>query len=443
MRRSPLLLIVLASTLLAACGRAIPGGVATTRATGASQAQSVPGRLIVRWKTPGAAAAILKQLGVLKRGEALGPEGLAPEAGAAEVVDLPAGVDETKFMAAAGSALDWVEHDRILRIAPAAAEAEAPELPGFGVEAKARDKAPGDPQRGKQWALSKVNIEGAWRVTRGNPGVLIAIVDSGADLGHPDLKGQIADSWRASGLLGRMGLASANDDFGHGTHCAGIAAAAADNNEGVAGAAPGCKLLIVKALDKTGAGATSDIVRGIRWAMSHGAKVISLSVGGEDDSRALRDACTDALQAGIVVVAAMGNDGKTIKNWPAAIPGVIAVGATTKSDGVAGFSTRGSWISIAAPGASILSTAPTYAATMNSGKDAELQRGYGVLSGTSMATPLVAGIAALMLSARPGMKPAQIKAALEKSAVGSGGTNIRTGHGRVDAAKALAAAARE
>jgi thermitase len=307
----------------------------------------------------------------------------------------------------------------------------------------APDKAAGDPLRAKQWALTKVNIEGAWRVTRGSPKIKIASVDSGADLGHPDLRGQIADSWRASGLMGRMGLAGAGDDCGHGTHCAGIAGAAAGNNEGIAGAAPGCKLLIVKALDKAGAGPTSDIVRGIRWAMSHGAHVISLSVGGEEDSRALRDACQDALQAGIVVVAAMGNDGKTVKNWPACIPGVIAVGATNKTDGVAGFSTRGGWISVAAPGANILSTAPTYAVTMNRGKDAELGRGYGTLSGTSMATPLVAGIVALMLSANPNLKPAQVKAALEKSAVGAGGMNIGTGHGRVDAALALAAVARK
>jgi subtilisin len=196
--------------------------------------------------------------------------------------------------------------------------------------------------------------------------------------------------------------------------------------------------LVVKALDRNGAGATSDIVRGIRWAVGNGARVLSLSVGGQESSQAMAGAVSDALKAGVVVVAAMGNEGKELKNYPAALPGVIAVGATTRQDRPASFSTRGPWISVAAPGVDIWATAPTYAVTMNRGDDAPLGIGEGKLSGTSMATPMVAGLAALLVSAHPAWTPAQVKAAIERSVVPLyDGFNPRTGHGRIDAARAL------
>lgn len=426
--KRPIALLLLATTL-AACHQAAPLAVSTPRSGLAPAARAVPGRLIVRWRKPEAAAAVLRRLGV-SRHEGLGAEGVEGVAAAAapEVLDLPAGVDEAAFRAAAGDALEWSEPDRVLRLV-------APEREAVEAAATERAKPSGAGRKG-QWALEKVRAEAAWRVTRGRADVRIAIVDTGADLGHPELRGQIADSWRANGWLGRLGLAGAKDDSGHGTHCAGVAAAA--GLQGISGMAPGCKLLIVKALDKDGAGASSDVVRGIRWAVSRGARVISLSMGGEEDPRALREAVADALAAGVVVVAAMGNEGKQLKNYPAAYPGVIAVAATNRSDKVAGFSTRGPWVSVAAPGASILSTTPTYAVAMNQGDQAELGVGSGTLSGTSMATPLVAGLAALLLSQQPSLKPAQVKAAIERGAVAlDGGTNPRSGHGRVDAARTL------
>ncbi len=420
--------LLLLATTLTACYQVAPVAVSTPRTGLAPAARAVPGRLIVRWRRPEAAAAVLRRLGVARH-EGLGPEGEAVGA-APEVLELPAGVDETAFRAAAGDALDWTEPDHVLRLVTP--------TPEIGDDAAAERGKPAGPSRKGQWALVKVRAEAAWRVTRGRPDVRIAIVDTGADLGHPELRGQIVDSWRANGWLGRMGLAGAKDDSGHGTHCAGVAAAA--GLQGVSGLAPGCKLLIVKALDQDGAGATSDVVRGIRWSVSHGARVISLSMGGEEDPRALREAIADALAAGVVVVAAMGNEGKQLKNFPAAYPGVIAVGATNRSDKLAGFSTRGSWVSVAAPGATILSTTPTYAVAMNHGPNAEIGVGTGTLSGTSMATPLVAGLAALLLSQKPSLKPAQVKAAIERGAVAlDGGMNPRSGHGRIDAARTLGA----
>ena len=427
MRRASLAVLSI-TMLLGACGQG-PPPAAGIRAGSGIAALAAPGRLIVKWKQPGAAQAVMRRLGI-QRSEALGPEGTeAARAGAPEVLTLPAGTSEAAFLAAAGDAVAWAEPDRILRlVAPSEAGEEATEAPGL---AEASGQGP-EARKKAQWSLTKVRAAEAWRVTRGKADVRIAIVDTGADLAHPELRGQIADSWRASGWLGRLGLSSARDDNGHGTHCAGVAAAA--GLEGVSGLAPGCKLLIAKALDKDGAGATSDVVRGIRWAVSSGARVLSLSMGGEVDNRALREAVKDALAAGVVVVAAMGNEGKQVKNYPAAYPGVIAVGATTRTDKVAGFSTRGAWISVSAPGSSILSTTPTYAV------QADLGKGSGTLSGTSMATPLVAGLAALLLSQRPDLTPAQVKTAIERGAVAlGGGTNARSGHGRIDAARSLGA----
>ena len=439
MRRAPASLLSIA-LLLGACGQA-PAPTAAPRADAGIAARAVPGRLIVKWKRPEAAQAVLRKLGVA-RAETLGPEGLAPGTGAPEVIVLPAGASEAAFRAAAGDAVEWVEPDHVLRLVVPAATAEddaGPDLgvPSFGAELHEGGKKAGA-KPARQWALEKVRAAEAWKVTRGSAAVRIGVVDTGADLGHPELRGQIADSWRASGWLGRLGLASAKDDSGHGTHCAGVAAAA--GLQGVSGMAPGCKLLIAKALDQDGAGATSDVVRGIRWAVAGGARVLSLSMGGEEDNRALRAAIADALAAGVVVVAAMGNEGKQLKNYPAAYPGVIAVAATTRQDKLASFSTRGAWVSVAAPGAAILSTTPTYPVAMGRGPDAEIGLGSGTLSGTSMATPMVAGLAALLLSKHPGWKPAQVKAAIERGAVAlGGGTNARTGHGRIDAARTMGA----
>jgi thermitase len=411
---------------LTACGRALaPAAVA--RGPSHVAAQAVPGQVLVSWRKPGEAAAVLRRLGARR------PVGLEDERQeeAPELVTLPAGVDAARFAAAAGDALAWVEPDRLVRLPDQpAADAEPSEVPG-GIEAAGRK-----PAGSKRWWLEKIRAAEAWRVTRGKSDVRIGVVDTGVDPTHPALREQVVGSWRASGLLGRLGVASARDDNGHGTHCAGIAAASGE--EGLTGVAPGCKLLVVKALDRNGAGATSDIVRGIRWAVASGARVLSLSVGGQEPSQAMVAAVAEALKAGVVVVAAMGNEGKELKNYPAAIPGVIAVGATTRQDKPASFSTRGPWISVSAPGVDIWATAPTYAVTMNRGEDATLGLGEGKLSGTSMATPMVAGLAALLVSAHPAWTPAQVKAAIVRSVAPLGeGFNPRTGHGRIDAARAL------
>lgn len=409
MRRSlPLLSILALSTWLSACTRTSPvvPPLAQDRHATTVGARTVPGRLVVRWKDVAAGRALLAKLGAT----AGAIEGLATD-----VVSLPPGISPEGFRAAAGNSLAYAEPDYVVRTM----------------------LTPNDPRFKEQYALKKVEAPAAWGLTRGSEQVKIAIVDTGIDANHPDLKRQIVGTFNAIGWRGKLGMSGAKDENGHGTHCAGVAAAVTNNAEGIAGMAPGCRLLIAKALGEDGSGAASDLARAIRWSVAEGASVISLSVGCPDDASALREAVKQAIDAGVVLVAAMGNEGKTLKNYPAAYPGVIAVGATTERDTSAAFSTRGSWISVAAPGANILSTTPTYKVFLNHPEAGGMDRRYGTLSGTSMATPLVAGLAALIKSRHPNWTPAQVKRAIEQTAVGSGRADSRIGHGRINAAAAL------
>src|SRR3990170_879710 len=189
------------------------------------------------------------------------------------------------------------------------------------------------------------------------------------------------------------------DTYGHGTHVAGIAAATAGNGVGVAGVCPRCTILAVKVF-ADGSGSTSDftVAQGIVWAVDHGANVVNLSLGGPGSSAVAQAAVDYAWSRGVVVVAAAGNSGSSTLSYPAAYPNAIAVSATNSSDGLAGFSSYGSWVDLSAPDQGILSTVP--------GGD------YASWSGTSMATPVVAGAAGLAFSAGLG-SAAAVRTALE------------------------------
>jgi len=277
-----------------------------------------------------------------------------------------------------------------------------------------------------------IHAEQAWATTEGN-GVKVAILDTGINLNQPDLAGKV--------ILQKSfvtGYSTVEDGNGHGTHVAGILAADTDNDVGVAGTCPGCQLIIGKILDDTGAGTTSDATEGITWAADNGAKVISMSLGTNDpQSASLYDqAVSYALSKGAVVVAAAGNDGTTQLNYPAAATGAVAVAATTNTDAKASYSNYGSWVQIAAPGDNILSTGPTHSFDIEpSGYNTS--QPYYYLSGTSMATPIVAGVAALIASTSYGTSPQAIINRLYATADKISGTGTYWKYGRVDAAAAV------
>ncbi|MGV3526210.1 MAG: S8 family peptidase [Candidatus Sericytochromatia bacterium] len=292
---------------------------------------------------------------------------------------------------------------------------------------------PNDPRLGEQYALSKVQAEAAWDIEQGQAEVVVAIVDTGIEPNHPDLRGKVLPGWNTLN-----NSANARDDHGHGTHCAGIAAASTNNGAGVAGLAPGVRLLPVKSLNAQGQGSSSAIADGIRWAADQGAEVINLSLGASMGSEIIREAIVYAIGKGATVLAAMGNDGGQVRSYPAAfapnVAGLVAVGATDSGDGRAYFSNYGSWITVSAPGDRILSTLPAIRNTMNpTGQD------YGPSSGTSMATPYVAGLAALLVSQQPARRPADIESILSQGVddLGTPGFDAQFGYGRINALRAL------
>lgn len=238
---------------------------------------------------------------------------------------------------------------------------------------------PNDTYYSRQYGLPQIKGPASWDLTLGDSAVVIAIVDTGVDLNHPDLASKIV-----TGTDLVNGDSTPEDDNGHGTHCAGIAAAITNNGVGVAGVAPNCKIMPVKVLDAAGSGYLSTVAQGIRYAANGGAKVISLSLGSSSQSQTLQDAITYAIGKGAVVVAAAGNDGVSSKFYPAACTGVISVAAVDSSDAKASFSNYGSWVSVAAPGVRVYST--------------WMGDSYAYASGTSMATPYVAGEAAMLFS---------------------------------------------
>jgi thermitase len=306
-----------------------------------------------------------------------------------------------------------------------------PNDPGFSLQYAFKNM--GQAIQGKAGkAGSDINIESAWDVTQGN-GVKVAILDTGINLNQPDLSGKV--------VLQKSfvpNATSVEDGNGHGTHVAGILAADTNNGTGIAGTCPGCQLLVGKVLDDSGSGATSQATAGITWAADNGAKVISMSLGTTDSSTAslYNQAVNYALSKGAVVVAAAGNDGNNQLNYPAAATGVISVAATTNIDAKASYSNFGSWVQIAAPGDNIVSTGPTHAFQLEP-NGYNFSSPYYYLSGTSMATPFVAGVAALVASTQFGTTPQALTSRLYATADKIAGTGTSWINGRVNAAAAV------
>ncbi|MDD2283740.1 MAG: S8 family serine peptidase [Eubacteriales bacterium] len=265
------------------------------------------------------------------------------------------------------------------------------------------------------WGIEHVNAPDVHSAGFKGSGIKVAVLDTGILTSHADLQ--------VTGGYDTTGTGSYNDDNGHGTHVAGTIAAL-DNTIGVLGAAPSAQLYAVKVLNSAGSGTYSNIIAGIEWAINNDIDVINMSLGGSSGSTALEQACNSAYNAGILVVAAAGNEGTSAGTtecigYPAKYSSVMAVGSITSSNVRSSFSSTGSTLEIMAPGSSIYST--TYNGS------------YGTMSGTSMACPHVAGVAALVWSAEPSLTNVQLRNALNLTANDMWNDSWRYGNGLVDA----------
>lgn len=301
--------------------------------------------------------------------------------------------------------------------------------------------APNDPLYAKQWNLKLINMEKAWDVTKGK-GVVVAVLDTGIAWEDYDDFARVPDLGEAKFVKGWDFVNDdnhANDDHGHGTHVAGTIAQSTNNKEGVAGVAFEATLMPVKVLDHFGSGNTADIADAIRWAADHGAKVINMSLGGGGRSQVMENAVQYARKKGVVVVCAAGNGGRGVVEFPAAYPGSVAVGAVGPTGERAPYSSWGKELDIAAPGGD-KSRGEEAGVLQNTIDPQDVSRAvYASYQGTSMATPHVAGVAALLFAA--GAKdPDMVEKALFASAKppsGSKGWTEQYGHGILDAKGAL------
>jgi subtilisin family serine protease len=279
--------------------------------------------------------------------------------------------------------------------------------------------APNDLRYPEQWALPKIGAPTAWSVITSTAAITVAVIDSGVDLTHPEFAGRVLPGWNFVDKNDNP-----NDDYGHGTHVTGIIAAAGNNGIGIAGMAWSVPILPLKVLNASGAGYGSDLILALDAARERGAKVVNISLGTTTNSVALQEAIDRAVAAGLLVVASAGNTGGSGNTpvYPGASFGVLSVAATDASDRRASFSTRGSTVGVAAPGVGILST-------YRGG-------GYLTMSGTSMSSPLVAGLAALIWSRNPALTASQVRQQIIDSAVDLGvpGRDDEYGAGRIDAA---------
>lgn len=370
----------------------------------------------------------------------LSASALLDEVSASHVRTLE-GVGVEVWQVPEGQELDMVER---LSADPAVEFAE----PNYRYYAFEVGGIPNDPYYYRQWAHTIVDSPAAWDVTTGSTGVVIAIIDSGVDPTHPDLVGKLVAGYDFVG-----NDAYPRDENGHGTHVAGIAAAQGNNGLGVAGMDWQARIMPVRVLDASGGGYSTDIVDGIQWAHSQGARVLNLSLGGPSYSQAMQNAVTAAHDAGRLVVAAIGNCRTSSSvcpvanptNYPAAYANVMAVAATGPTDVYAFYSQYGSHCDISAPGGAmsylhdpdgIYSTLPTYSVNMNS---SGYSMNYDFVHGTSQASPYVAGLAALIWAQSPTLTPDEVQSIIQNTAVdlGASGWDPTYGHGRIDAGAAL------
>jgi len=313
----------------------------------------------------------------------------------------------------------YIEEDRQIKL-------PTPQVNKISIIGSNIQSTPNDPLYSQQWGIPMIEANKAWDNTTGDRKVIVAVIDTGVDYTHEDL----ASVNKSIGWDFVNNDANPMDDNGHGTHVAGIIAATMNNRKGVVGVAPNITVMPIKVLNSAGSGYESDVADGIRWAADHGAKIISMSLGGDLPDPQTYEATRYAFfTKGVLIIAAAGNSGLNQPSFPGAYPWVIAVGALDSSGRRASYSQYGNFVDITAPGSNIISTVPKGTCELCD------PSGYSSLSGTSMATPYVSGVAALYWSHNMSLNNKQVAYMLLKSAddLGTPGWDEYYGYGRVDA----------
>ena len=384
---------VITGVVAAALGSSTIGMAAAAETPGdlAAAGDFVAGRVLVKY-APGVDAAAQV---ALERGFGARAAGAIPQLDV-RILEVPEGAEAKVVQAFARSGkVDFAERDAV-------------------VEGTVE---PNDPLWSQQWGPSRVRLPEAWDVARGDSTIVVAVLDTGIDSTHPELAGRVLPGYDFIN-----NDSDPSDDHGHGTKSAGVAAAAADNGIGIAGACWSCSILPVKVLNASNAGTFSALANGITWSVDHGARVISMSLSGTTASSIAHAAVQYAYDRGAVLVAAAGNSGQSEQRFPAGFPEVLSVAGSTSNDTLYSWSTYGPSVLVAAPGCN---------------RSTALGGAYSDFCGTSSATPLVAGSAALLAQVAPTASGEQIRQALLTTALPVSGVV----HGRVDVANALSALA--
>ncbi|MET3919949.1 S8 family serine peptidase [Arthrobacter sp. UYEF20] len=385
----------------------------------ATQSSPITRQIMVKFRDSRAAAGVLRQHG-LSEGPGIGSTG-------AQLIKVPTGREHQLIEALSRNpAVEYAEPDEL--VTAATTDEYFPRQYALQNNGQSFTNTASTLSVAGGTADADVDAVEAWNVTTGS-GIKVAVLDSGVASDNEDITPKVVA--RANFSNGTPG----EDNYGHGTHVAGIVAATANNTVGVAGVCPGCTILDGKVLNDSGVGSSSALANGINWAVSNGAKVINMSLGVRA-SRTLETAVNNAWSKGVVLVAAAGNGGNQTKIYPGAYPNVIAVAATDNTDAKASFSTYGaSWVDVAAPGVNVYSTFPNH--TFVLGTQNKRSFGYDVGNGTSMSSPIVAATAALAWSSHPGATNTSVRANIESTADKIPGTGTNWAYGRVNADRAV------
>jgi len=373
--------------------------------------QVVEGQYVILWKTPEqpsndsaqVTAAQLNPINVDRAEQMMSASSLQTGGMQIDVIDV-ASMTRAGYLSSAEEMLDNYRNDPMV-------EAVEPNYVYKTLE------IPNDSGISRQWAWDVTSAYDAWDITEGSEQTIIAVIDTGVDLDHPDLDSKLTAGYDFVGDDDQ-----ADDANGHGTHVAGIVAAETNNGAGGAGFCPNCKIMPLRALNRYGSGSLANIASAITYATDNGAKVINLSLGGRSQSTILQRAINYAWDNGVFITCAAGNSGVSTREYPAGYSKCVAVAASTDRDVRASFSNYGEWVELAAPGQIIYST--------------YMDGQYANSSGTSMAAPHVAGLAGLLSS--QGLSNNQIRQKLCNSAEPIAGTGTEWSCGRLNAASAVA-----